>query len=146
MKLVLALILLGGSAANAASFTYKCNSSGSYKSDGFFADGFAVLKVNKSGATLEKYDVNPNDRETVKAAKYVFDIVGKKEGSSKVAGYMVGDLDLKKSDYSGDGIDTVYLEETLLKGGHTLKNGKRGGLLTFTGHGYSWDWNLCVRQ
>lgn len=121
--------------------TFRCFSAGQYKDDGYFNSSgqYGVLKMEEHSVTLEVYDKNGGGL----GATYVYDLDKLMSGQSKVAGFMRANLNYQKSHYSGDGITSIYFEPSLQKGGKLLHSGKKGGLLTFTGHGYSWDWNLC---
>lgn len=137
------LFVLFQSTSFAATQKYQCYSAGKNKADGYFnsSSQYAVLTVGQKNAQLEVFGV-----DGVKGDFYVYDLVGAASGKSKVTGYLRGDMNITKSSYRGDGIQTIYLEPVLKTGGKVLNNGKSGGLLAFSGYGYSWDWNLCVQS
>jgi len=65
-------------------------------------------------------------------------------------GPMTGYLRLKVQDpdydaYADGPLTPFFIEETLLKGGYKLKNGKMGGFVKTDGAGYSWARYLCER-
>lgn len=122
---------------------YKCYS---VSKDGFLTGGFAILKIEKKSSVLEIYDINSITKKTSKISIFKFDLSGKMNGSSAVAGYIKSSIDYQKSKYMGDPMTEIYFEETLFNGGYPLKKGGTGGFLVFTGHGYSWDRNICIKN
>lgn len=135
------LFVIFQSTSFAATQKYQCYSAGKNKADGYFnsTSQYAELTVSPKYAKMEVFGT-----DGAKGDSYVYDLAGAASGKSQVAGYLQGNMNISKSVYRGDGIQTIYLEPVLKTGGKVLKSGKSGGLLAFSGYGYSWDWNLCV--
>jgi hypothetical protein len=106
-----------------------------------FQDGYVTMAVDAKKALVDFtfYYVNTVAHETTISYQATYKIGTQNSGSGAVAGYYA--LSRKKMTGYGEGLDTLYLEPALL-----LPKSQNAGVVgkyTFTGHGYSYDWNIC---
>lgn len=133
-------LLVASTSAHAAK--YKCYPS-KFQTDltHFFADGFMILNFTSKAVNLKYYYVNTVARETTLEIDVNYKLGGVKGGTSAVKDMIVGSHAGGVKDYPGDIIHTMYFDQSLLKGMPEAPGVV--GKFTFTGHGYSYDWNIC---
>lgn len=137
---VIAIPLVSSRFAYAADFV--CHAS-KYPS-GFqhaFWDGYTILSITGSRANLKYYYNNTVAGVVQLEHDADYDIGAVKTGKSKVAGYNVADVTRRSPLQS---IDRLYIEPSLLNANPPA----RGivGKFSFSGHGYSYDWNVCYAK
>jgi hypothetical protein len=129
--------------ANAAGF--KCFAS-KYPSDmdHNFEQGFVILTVKKKTVNLRYYYVNTVARQTTLNLDLNYKIGQVMGGNGQVQGMYATSLqDNSPINFPGDSIDTIYFDKAIIEG---KVNSGIVGKFAFTGHGYSWDWNVCYNQ
>lgn len=128
--------------ASAATFTYKCVPFKNNR-DPFLDQGHALVTVKKNQLRFQQF--NGYGRNATLMRDYLYkkgDLMG---GQGKVKGMQSYYLSKEIESY-GDSIHELFVDPSLQTGGDDLRLGGKGGRLTFTGHGYSYDWNICINQ
>lgn len=138
ISLLLISLAFVSSFASAATYTYRCQPF-KHSDQGFLGDGHAILTVEDDSIRFQQFDGWGRDPLV---RDYVYQTEGLVGGEGKLKGMLEYKL-IKEIKEFGDSLDSIYIDAALLNGGYELKVGGKGGRLTFTGHGYNYDWNLC---
>lgn len=120
---------------------YRCYSS-KYPTDmqHTFQDGFVNLTVKAKTVKLDYYYVNTVAGETALEYSAIYNLGKIKGGTGRLKGLVTGRIKtLKEGHYD---IDPVFFQRSLINNKNFEKKGIVGKFV-FSGHGYSYDWNVC---
>ncbi|MBS1958348.1 MAG: hypothetical protein JST80_02650 [Bdellovibrionales bacterium] len=138
---ILALFVLAAT-TSAHAAKYKCFASKYPTADEhFFADGYIILSITKTKANLKYYYVNTVAHQTTLDLDLNYKVGGVHGGSGAVKNMLVSSYTGGAKPFPGDQITTIYFDQALVKG--NPESTGVVGQFTFTGHGYSYDWNIC---
>lgn len=80
-----------------------------------------------------------------RSLREVFDNNGLKGGNGKMKDRLSFIKNYQESDIKDGDIVEFLLTPDMLQGGSLLRNGSRGGFVSFAGHGYSWETYICFK-
>ncbi|HXH29824.1 MAG TPA: hypothetical protein VNJ01_03325 [Bacteriovoracaceae bacterium] len=132
---VLAVLMTGS--AVAANHKYQCY---------LTTDKDDTISFDLSGESLklhDQYRVLGLEPYKVKRGSAILENRGFKGGNGKMKDRLVFSVNYERSEVVSENTSHYYLEKELLTGGKVLRNGARGGYVTFEGHGYSYESYLC---
>ena len=64
-------------------------------------------------------------------------------GKGKMKDRLYFEVDEASEIFPPEGFEHFYLSPELTSGGFQLRNGSKGGFITFNGHGYSYETFIC---
>jgi hypothetical protein len=91
----------------------------------------------------DQYRVTGMEPFRVKRGYAVLENKGPKGGNGKMKDRLVFVVNYRKSQVVSESTSHYYLEPELLTGGKTMRNGSKGGFVSFEGHGYSYESYVC---
>lgn len=138
MKLLLILSsIFMAAAAEAESFKYNCI---------FLTDRDQKVDIEVSEGEMALLD-QPDGlgRPGRSRGKLVFNNMGLTSGHGRMRDRLKFKVDWDKSQVAPMEIYEYYLTPAMTTGGMVMRNGSKGGFMTFAGHGYSWETYVCFR-
>jgi hypothetical protein len=130
--------ILFSSAALAESFKYNCV---------FLTDRDFKVKIEVSETQMSMFDQPDGlSRPGRGRGKLVFNNLGIHGGNGKMKDRLKFKVDWKKSEVAPMEIYEYFLTPQMATGGMLMRNGSKGGFMTFAGHGYSWETYVCFRE
>jgi len=120
---------------------YRCYSS-KYPTDmqHYFQDGYVDLTVRAKTVKLDYYYVNTVADETTLEYSAVYNLGKIRGGNGRLKGLITGRF--KSSEVGSVDLDPIYFQRQLINNKNFEKRGIVGKFV-FSGHGYSYDWNVC---